>query len=193
MKYLLTVLCILLLTVCCAPFTPADRLISVGFYAYQPMPYRRVVCYTPTLGKEACNDLVPAAIHEINAAANHRLFWYAYATDDAQTANADYLGGALVVAAGKLPENILGLTVPEVTDTRIEKVFVLISASEFTAPTCTYNWASVLAHEFGHSVGLNHSALEHSLMWPAAQPNIPTFTEEDRRSLRAVYSDGDVW
>ncbi|XP_064618644.1 matrix metalloproteinase-2-like isoform X2 [Lineus longissimus] len=56
------------------------------------------------------------------------------------------------------------------------------------------NLFSVAAHEFGHALGLGHSSVEKSLMYPWYQGYVKNFRlpEDDIRGIHALYGDPNV-
>ena len=172
-------------------YAPRGRLVSAGFFGYQPMITRDVVCAADNdMNWQECLDTVPPAIREINRAANHELFKFRgfVAPERAKVA---YDAGTLVIGASHLPVPILGLTMPEMglRMGEIAQVIIVLNRELFRAPICQYNAVSILEHELAHAAGVSHSDWPNSRMGAAERPWVIGFTPEDERSLRMVYGD----
>ncbi|MBV9495140.1 MAG: PKD domain-containing protein [Acidobacteria bacterium] len=50
--------------------------------------------------------------------------------------------------------------------------------------------AEIIAHEFGHTLGLGHSTVSGSLMWPTVTGQGPALRSDDLRAVQWLYPDG---
>ena len=47
--------------------------------------------------------------------------------------------------------------------------------------------ADVATHEIGHALGLRHSTVKGSVMWPIAKHGEPEIHEDDIKGIRSLY------
>ena len=192
MRLAVASLCTALLTLsCCAHYEPASRITSIGFYAVQPMPTRQVYCYlNKDFSEFECALWLPGAIRALNEAAGHELLHFAgYASTE--TAQTLYEQGNLVIAVTRnLPDEVLGVTVPEISSTHfIMCVFIMLNGNRTRERHGVYDFEQVLLHELVHSVGGEHTDYTESRMRPNEHPGQKGLSDADARSLRAVYGD----
>ena len=54
------------------------------------------------------------------------------------------------------------------------------------------NLLSVAIHEIGHILGLAHSTLEGSVMWPLLQNGLQTLHQDDINGIQTLYGTKSV-
>ena len=47
----------------------------------------------------------------------------------------------------------------------------------------------VAVHEIGHALGLKHSNVKGSIMWPTAKKGTPTLHSDDINGIRSLYGE----
>lgn len=170
---------------------------TLANYAVQCVDVRKVVCVSDAdMNAAQCNELVPYAVFEINRAIGREVLVYAGVIpgDDA-VVRARYAAGDLVVFAAKLPENVLGMTVPAVSLAAngdaacIDRVITVLDVALLNEKRVVA--APVLIHELVHALGFAHAPPGHygSIMAPAVSSDQASLhlTPADIRSLRDTY------
>ncbi|XP_072392285.1 matrix metalloproteinase-2-like [Diabrotica undecimpunctata] len=56
-----------------------------------------------------------------------------------------------------------------------------------SAPNGEVNFLAVLMHEIGHSLGLAHSTIDSSIMYPWYQQDVPPFGDDDKKAMSILY------
>ncbi|HET6897021.1 MAG TPA: matrixin family metalloprotease [Vicinamibacteria bacterium] len=82
------------------------------------------------------------------------------------------------------PPDVIGVTLSQIADADahfIASRIVFKAASDVRRP-------GALAHEFGHALGLNHSARQQDLMFPSTARTTTTFSPDERVLLTMMYT-----
>lgn len=157
-------------------------------FAVQCVRLRPVVC---TMDAPTCAWLVGPAVRRVNALVGRAVFEYQGVISE-KGAQAAYESGVYVIGYGKLPQNVLGVTIPNVQIVQQQPCIIrVLTALDRKQAFDGLEPRRVLEHEMVHALGFDHAPSRSFYISPMGPAYNPTaeWGPADIATIRAVYGD----
>lgn len=101
-------------------------------------------------------------------------------------ASSDLLRGLPSGVLGVTRTAWFGITQNGVSYASIKAAVIVLDRTDHLALNGPVSWRTVLLHELGHAMGLNHAGSNHQLMYPVLQPGLADLQSGDLAGLARV-------